>query len=577
MAFTGRVIFYKNQISPLILKEEFSTEISDDTCCDICGYPDASNANAIIFCDRCDVAVHQECYGVPSIPEGRWLCTRCGLIPNSIVSCALCPHYEGAIKPTEEGNWSHIACAHYIEETGFSNETYLEPIIGISRISPSRLKLKCFLCKVRYGAPIQCASKHCNVSFHVRCAQLANLSMDYVHKRVYCPRHTPNGPRSRIFAGIEINAPGSTSTDLIRTIDHQHFLPRGFNIQKSSCDKARSVLVPNLTELVENQSGLESVKISQLSPMLPEVLFTRIMDGEPWKDRNSFPWKKILDAFPGELEPFLRATAKYWSLKRDFKGVPLIRRLYLENINSSNSLSEEALEEIIQKLRGVRFQLEMIRSLIELNKRVFELKLKDLQQIVRVSNLLKAPTYYEQKDILEVLKAMDKQKYFRDPVSIEYVPDYLDIIKNPMDFGTMESKLTTGAYFQEARTLSLASEGSTHEAISLATWETFKRDFELICSNAMTYNAPKTRWYKAAENLKSFGLPFIRAKEQIFLYFLQKNIDWLQDPIPAYLQIVCQHLCPYSNLSEEELLNEEKYGNCYKRGNPYSLIDVMED
>ncbi|OAA60784.1 Zinc finger, FYVE/PHD-type [Cordyceps fumosorosea ARSEF 2679] len=58
-------------------KKKLEQQPVDDITCGICAKPHSKPPNEIILCDNCDFAVHQECYGIPEIPEGDWLCKSC--------------------------------------------------------------------------------------------------------------------------------------------------------------------------------------------------------------------------------------------------------------------------------------------------------------------------------------------------------------------------------------------------------------------------------------------------------------------------------------------------------------------
>ncbi|CAK7268901.1 origin recognition complex subunit 4 [Sporothrix epigloea] len=53
------------------------SDTSDDEVCAICSKPDSEPPNEIVFCETCDLAVHQQCYNIPHIPEGDWFCKNC--------------------------------------------------------------------------------------------------------------------------------------------------------------------------------------------------------------------------------------------------------------------------------------------------------------------------------------------------------------------------------------------------------------------------------------------------------------------------------------------------------------------
>jgi ribosomal protein L37AE/L43A len=44
----------------------------EEIVCAVCGEGHSEDDNKIVFCDQCDLAVHQGCYGVDFIPDGKW-------------------------------------------------------------------------------------------------------------------------------------------------------------------------------------------------------------------------------------------------------------------------------------------------------------------------------------------------------------------------------------------------------------------------------------------------------------------------------------------------------------------------
>uniref|UniRef100_A0A0R0K2A6 Bromo domain-containing protein n=1 Tax=Glycine max TaxID=3847 RepID=A0A0R0K2A6_SOYBN len=86
--------------------------------------------------------------------------------------------------------------------------------------------------------------------------------------------------------------------------------------------------------------------------------------------------------------------------------------------------------------------------------------------------------------ILDRLQKKDTHGVFSEPVDPEELPDYLDIIKHPMDFGTVRKKLDGGLY---------------------TDLEHFEKDVFLICSNAMQYNSSDTIYHRQARAMQEIA------------------------------------------------------------------------
>ncbi|XP_037626987.1 protein Jade-3 [Sebastes umbrosus] len=176
--------------------EGLGIEYDEDVICDVCRSPDSEEGNDMVFCDKCNICVHQACYGIVKVPVGNWLCRTCvlGIDPQ----CLLCPQKGGAMKATRAGTkWAHVSCALWIPEVSIACPERMEPITKVSHIPPSRWSLICSLCKWKTGACIQCSVKNCTTPFHVTCAFEHSLEMktildegDEVKFKSYCLKHS---------------------------------------------------------------------------------------------------------------------------------------------------------------------------------------------------------------------------------------------------------------------------------------------------------------------------------------------------------------------------------------------------
>uniref|UniRef100_A0A0E0JLW9 Histone-lysine N-methyltransferase n=1 Tax=Oryza punctata TaxID=4537 RepID=A0A0E0JLW9_ORYPU len=105
--------------------------------CAVCRWVEDWDYNKIVICNRCQIAVHQECYGVRGKQDfTSWVCRACET-PDQKRECCLCPVKGGALKPTNVDNlWVHVTCAWFQPQVAFASDELMEPAIGILNITP---------------------------------------------------------------------------------------------------------------------------------------------------------------------------------------------------------------------------------------------------------------------------------------------------------------------------------------------------------------------------------------------------------------------------------------------------------
>ncbi|KAK2973586.1 hypothetical protein RJ640_023236 [Escallonia rubra] len=149
--------------------------------CAVCRWVEDWDYNKIIICNRCQIAVHQECYGARHVQDfTSWVCRSCET-PKIERDCCLCPVaiflLGGAMKPTDiEPLWVHVTCAWFQPEVSFESDEKMEPALGILRIPSNSFVKICVICKQIHGSCTQCCK--CSTYYHAMCASRAGYRME---------------------------------------------------------------------------------------------------------------------------------------------------------------------------------------------------------------------------------------------------------------------------------------------------------------------------------------------------------------------------------------------------------------
>lgn len=86
--------------------------------------------------------------------------------------------------------------------------------------------------------------------------------------------------------------------------------------------------------------------------------------------------------------------------------------------------------------------------------------------------------------LLDLLHQKDTSDIFGEPVDVNEVPDYMDVVKHPMDLSTMGRKLQAGLYI---------------------TLNDMEDDFNLMIKNCLAYNNKDTIFYRAGIRMRDHG------------------------------------------------------------------------
>lgn len=467
-----------------------------------------------------------------------------------------------------------MVCGLWIPEVRFANTVFLEPIDSIANIPSARWKLPCRVCRPKgtVGACIQCHKNSCFAAFHVTCGLLAGLhmKMETVHE----------------------SGPGGTSITVRKSAFCEQHTPADSDAKPRLDDVAALGIVTSKYK----KSPKKSVDDHHPLP----ILFRGLMNFSP-----QCPWDKVQKIASlvdiQKKSHFIQRLMAYWTLKRQTRnGVPLIRRLQFAKATKSDKLVEtpqknshhaimadskasikeldsetdtdhkektkhkkekklemtprpmsaaekageqfKTMSEERRKMRRLRQDLERVRLLCELIRKREQRKRELVAASADIKFLELNPFSFFLRKILDILTEQDTTEIFREPVDPDEVPDYLDLIKKPMDFSTMRDKV---------------------EDFKYETFDEFESDFNLMVSNCLAYNEKETIFYRAGTKMRDTGGSILRQlrrqAEQIKQMGLEQNSSVNQDQEELSDLKLMKEIDSFINEEDRDALSNEDH------------------
>ena len=198
----------------------------------------------------------------------------------------------------------------------------------------------------------------------------------------------------------------------------------------------------------------------------------------------------------------------YKGYLKDYEGSTLMECILVEDINYRTIMEDVRNQKnLLKEYLKTKINNHKVHPRIPEKKwaNLIKEKKKNQETLMNIKNIPGiSQSKYEQKEI-EALKEKEKGTTFRNScktiieqilqhksvwpfkqaVKKEDVPDYYDIIKEPIDFSTIKKRLDTDNYY--------------------TTKNKFVQEVKLVFKNAKKYNQPQTIYYKCAQDLENYS------------------------------------------------------------------------